>query len=128
MYSHDELFLCSLEYYFGVYSKHQNNALVSAETVRHSSTYIILYLLKRCVFTTGMTPSNPNVVLSESVQIGQSIMPPVDGGQESNYNGAEKYSRCMWKYVRLYMPTKIFCVCIFYLGLVLVISNPSNYM
>ena len=26
-------------------NKHQNNPLVSAETVRHSSTYIILYLL-----------------------------------------------------------------------------------
>ena len=25
-------------------NKHQNNPLVSAETVRHSSTYIILYL------------------------------------------------------------------------------------
>ena len=27
--------------------KHQNNPLVSAETVRHSSTYIIIYLLKQ---------------------------------------------------------------------------------
>ena len=26
-------------------NKHQNNPLVSAETIRHSSTYIILYLI-----------------------------------------------------------------------------------
>ena len=41
----------SLESYFGVYfprrwttwgNKHQNNPLVSTDTVRHSSTYIIL--------------------------------------------------------------------------------------
>ena len=37
-HSHDELVLHSLECYFGVY-------LVSAETVHHSSTYIILYQL-----------------------------------------------------------------------------------
>ena len=43
MFSHDELFLRSLEYSSGVY-EHQNNPLVSAETVRHSSTYIILYI------------------------------------------------------------------------------------
>ena len=49
----DEQFLCSLECYFGVYfprfppgNKHQNNPLVSAERVRHSSTCIILYLCK----------------------------------------------------------------------------------
>ena len=52
MYSCDELFLHSLKYYFGVLfplllhnsgNKHQNNPLVSAETVCHSSAYIILY-------------------------------------------------------------------------------------
>ena len=50
MYSCDELFLRSLECYFGVYlffifidwNKHQNNTLVSAKTVHHSSTYIII--------------------------------------------------------------------------------------
>ena len=31
-------------------NKHQNNPLVSAETIRHSSTYIILYILD-CVIT-----------------------------------------------------------------------------
>ena len=41
MYSRDELFLRSPECYFGV-NKHQNSSLVKAETVRHSSTYIIL--------------------------------------------------------------------------------------
>ena len=53
MYSSDELFLCSLEYYFGVYfprcfATREINAkitLVSAETVSHSSAYIILYQL-----------------------------------------------------------------------------------
>ena len=53
MYSRGELFLCSLEFYFGVYppsllrnsgNKHQNNPLLSVETVRHLSTYIILYV------------------------------------------------------------------------------------
>ena len=29
-------------------NKHQNNPLVSAETIRHSSTYIILYILLAC--------------------------------------------------------------------------------
>ena len=29
---------------FNLFNKHQNNPLVSAETVRHSSTYIILYI------------------------------------------------------------------------------------
>ena len=54
MHSHEELFLCSLECYFGIHfpfplllhnlgNKHQNNPLVSAETVCHSSTYIIFY-------------------------------------------------------------------------------------
>ena len=47
MHSRNELFLCSLECYFGIYFprrvKHKNNPLVSAQTVRHSSTYIILY-------------------------------------------------------------------------------------
>ena len=46
MYSRDELFLCSLECYFGFYiNKHQNNTLLTAQAVRHSSTYIILYVL-----------------------------------------------------------------------------------
>ena len=31
-------------------NKHQNNPLVSAETVRHSSTYIILYVLYEFTF------------------------------------------------------------------------------
>ena len=53
MYSCAELFLRSLKCYFGVYFprcfatreiKHQNNPLMSTKTVRHSSTYIILYL------------------------------------------------------------------------------------
>ena len=44
MYSRDKLFLRSLECYFGIYYKHQNDPRVSAETVRHSSTYIILYI------------------------------------------------------------------------------------
>ena len=53
MYSHDELFLRSPECYFYVYfphcfanqgNKHKNNLIGSAETVRHLSTYIILYL------------------------------------------------------------------------------------
>ena len=42
-----ELFQRSREGYFGVYfpkNKHQNNPLVSAETVRHLSAYIILYI------------------------------------------------------------------------------------
>ena len=34
-------------------NKHQNNPLVSAETVRHSSTYIILYV--RVVITAAET-------------------------------------------------------------------------
>ena len=53
MYFRDELFLRSLECYFCVLfpsllhksgNKHQNNPLVSVETVRHSSSYIILYI------------------------------------------------------------------------------------
>ena len=43
MYSSDELFLRSLECYFCV--KHKNDPLVSDETVRHSSAYIILYVV-----------------------------------------------------------------------------------
>ena len=50
MYSYDELFMRSLECYFGVYfpqyNKHRNNPLVGAYTVRHASTYIILYVNK----------------------------------------------------------------------------------
>ena len=30
-------------------NKHQNNRLVSAETVRHANAYIILYFLYNCV-------------------------------------------------------------------------------
>ena len=53
MYWSDKLLQCSLEGYFGVYfpsyeatreNKHQNNTRVSAETVRHKSTYINLFL------------------------------------------------------------------------------------
>ena len=54
MYSRDELFLHSLECYFGVYfprcfaTREINTkitlSLVSAETIRHSSTYIIIYV------------------------------------------------------------------------------------
>ena len=52
MYSRDELFLASLECRFGVYfprcfatrEKSTNVNLVSAETVRYLSTYIILYV------------------------------------------------------------------------------------
>ena len=36
--------------YFSIhfpYNKHQSNPLVSAETVRQSSTYIILYITRR---------------------------------------------------------------------------------
>ena len=44
MYSRDELFQRSQEGYFGV--KHQNNSPVSAETVRHKSIYIILFLTR----------------------------------------------------------------------------------
>ena len=45
MYSSDELFQRSREGYFGVYA-YQNNTRVSAETVRHESTYIILFLTR----------------------------------------------------------------------------------
>ena len=53
MYSSDELFLRSLESYFGVFplllrnsgNEHQNTHLVSTETVRYSSTYTILYVI-----------------------------------------------------------------------------------
>ena len=56
MYSSDILFLWSREGYFGVYfpelrsneeNKQQNNTRVSAETVHHSSTYIILFLTRQ---------------------------------------------------------------------------------
>ena len=47
MYARDELFLRSLEWYFGIYSNEPKiNPLVSAETVRHSSTYITLSIWK----------------------------------------------------------------------------------
>ena len=32
-------------FWYLLINKHQNNPLVSAETIRHSSTYIILYLM-----------------------------------------------------------------------------------
>ena len=53
MYSSDKLFQRSREGYFCVLfpelrsnkgNKHKNNPLVSAETIRHSSTFIILFL------------------------------------------------------------------------------------
>ena len=53
MYLSDELFQRSREGYFGVYfpscnegNKHQYNIRVSAETVRHESAYIILFLTR----------------------------------------------------------------------------------
>ena len=55
MYSSDELFQRSREGYFWCLflelrsnegNKHQNNTRVSAETVRHESTYIILFLTR----------------------------------------------------------------------------------
>ena len=47
MHSSDELFQRSWECYFGVYLyKYQINTRVSAETVRHESTYIILFLTR----------------------------------------------------------------------------------
>ena len=52
MYSGDELVHWPRKGYSGVYfpscerrNKHQNNPLVSVEPVRHSSTYIILYIM-----------------------------------------------------------------------------------
>ena len=42
MYSRNKPFLRSPECHFGIYF-HQNNPRMSAEAVRHSSTYIILY-------------------------------------------------------------------------------------
>ena len=39
------LLLFIIIYLIIYFNKHQNNPLVSAETIRHSSTYIILYLL-----------------------------------------------------------------------------------
>ena len=46
MCSSDELFQHSHEGHFGVYNKYQNNTRVSAETVCHESTYIILFLTR----------------------------------------------------------------------------------
>ena len=49
MYSSDESFQRSREGYFDVYfpsCEYQNNTRVSAETVRHESTYIILFLTR----------------------------------------------------------------------------------
>ena len=48
MHSHDKLFLHSLKCYFGVY-----NPLVSAESVRHSGAYIVLYILQDYLTCTG---------------------------------------------------------------------------
>ena len=56
MYSSDELFQRSREGYFlclfpelrnNKENEHKNNTRVSAETVRHESTYIILFLTRR---------------------------------------------------------------------------------
>ena len=55
MYSRDEMFLRSLECFLCLFpsllrnsgNKHRNNPLVSVETVRHSSTYFILYISTR---------------------------------------------------------------------------------
>ena len=46
MHLRDGLFQRSWEGYFGVYfqNKYQNNTPVSAERVRHKSTYIMLFL------------------------------------------------------------------------------------
>ena len=60
MYSRDEPFLRSRELFWywspsllhNSGNEHQNNPLVSAETVRHSSTYIILYIfMLYCIFS-----------------------------------------------------------------------------
>ena len=45
MYSSDEVLQRSREDHFGV-NKYQNNTRVRAETVRHESTYIILFLTR----------------------------------------------------------------------------------
>ena len=37
--------MCKDRRFLSSFNKHQNNPLVSAETIRHSSTYIILYEL-----------------------------------------------------------------------------------
>ena len=70
MYSCDELFLRSLKCYFGVNlipsllcnsgNKHQNNPLVSTETVRHLSAYIILsiYIMVQWLQPSSMFLSN----------------------------------------------------------------------
>ena len=57
-------------------NKHQNNSLVGAETVRHSSTYIILYVYYCCLWTHW--PSGNEIVMlkvwfSNSSYIGLSI-------------------------------------------------------
>ena len=49
VYPSDEPFQRSREGYFGVYfegNKHHNNTRVSAETVRHESTYVISFLTR----------------------------------------------------------------------------------
>ena len=61
MYSHYELFLRAPEFYFGVYlNNHQNYPLVSAETIRHSSTYILF-----CIFAVRF-----DLTISEFVWLG----------------------------------------------------------
>ena len=47
----DELLLRSLGCYFGIYLKTPNNPPVTAETYRHSSTYIIIYVFLVIVLT-----------------------------------------------------------------------------
>ena len=59
MYSRDEMFLRSLGCFLCLFpsllrnsvNKYRNNPLVGAETVRHSSTYIILYISTRQIVT-----------------------------------------------------------------------------
>ena len=67
MHSRNELFMRSLECNFwhsfpsllcNSGNKHQNNTLVSAWTVRHSSTYIILYVV-------GPAPTGDDPAISE---------------------------------------------------------------
>ena len=48
-------------------NKHQNNALVSAETVRHSSTYIILYNLFFLYFDLEMKLASHNKLLKKTI-------------------------------------------------------------
>ena len=53
MYSSDELFQRSWECYFVFLNKHKNNTQVSAGTVRHENTYIILFLTRHSEYING---------------------------------------------------------------------------